>query len=273
MSAYLAICAIYRDEARYLAEWIELHRLVGVERFFLYDNFSVDNHQEVLAPYVEQNIVTLHEWHFEKGQLSSYDDCLSRHRDDARWISFLDLDEFLFSPTGRPVSEVLVDYESAPGVVVNWAMFGTSGHVTEPDGLVIENYLMRRSDIPENCMFKSIVDPARTSSQDGVHRFVHSGGPAMDENLRPIPDRPKSATPSLSYSRLRINHYFQKSEEAFRRKRAGPRADKATPRPEMTEEQILRSIRDFNQERDETITGLYLPKLRDALTESAAGRG
>ena len=36
---YLAICAIYRDEAPYLREWIEFHRLVGVEHFFLYDNF------------------------------------------------------------------------------------------------------------------------------------------------------------------------------------------------------------------------------------------
>jgi hypothetical protein len=261
---YLCVCAIFRDEARYLAEWIEFHRLVGVERFFLYDNFSVDNHQEVLAPYVEEGIATVSEWHFEMGQLPAYEDCLKRHRDDSRWIAFLDLDEFLFSPTGQPVSEVLVDYESAPGVVVNWAMFGTSGHASEPDGLVIENYLMRRSDIPENCMFKSIVDPKRTQGPLGVHRFVHTDGPPVDENLEPIPDEPRSATPSLAYSRLRINHYFQRSEEGFRRKRAGPRADKPTPRPEMTEEQVERSIRDFNQERDETIT-MYLPRLREAL--------
>ena len=40
------------------AEWIEFHRLVGVERFFLYDNGSTDDHREVLAPYVEEGIVT-----------------------------------------------------------------------------------------------------------------------------------------------------------------------------------------------------------------------
>ena len=50
---YLAACTIYRDAASYLAEWIEFHRLVGVERFFLYDNGSVDDHREVLAPYVD----------------------------------------------------------------------------------------------------------------------------------------------------------------------------------------------------------------------------
>ena len=35
-------------------EWVEFHRLVGVERFFLYNNFSEDNHMEVLAPYIEE---------------------------------------------------------------------------------------------------------------------------------------------------------------------------------------------------------------------------
>lgn len=36
--AYLPICAIFKEEAPYLPEWIEFHRLMGVERFFLYDN-------------------------------------------------------------------------------------------------------------------------------------------------------------------------------------------------------------------------------------------
>ena len=41
--AYLAICTIYRDNAPYFREWIEFHRLVGVERFFLYNNRSDDS--------------------------------------------------------------------------------------------------------------------------------------------------------------------------------------------------------------------------------------
>ena len=59
---YLAIGMIYRNEAPYLAEWLEFHRLVGVERFYLYDNESEDDHLEVLAPYIEEGIVEVHEW-------------------------------------------------------------------------------------------------------------------------------------------------------------------------------------------------------------------
>jgi hypothetical protein len=40
---YLSICAIFKDEAPYLQEWIEFHRLLGVEKFYLYNNNSRDN--------------------------------------------------------------------------------------------------------------------------------------------------------------------------------------------------------------------------------------
>ena len=51
---YLVACAIFRDEAPYLAEWIAFHRLVGVEHFFLYDNGSTDDPRAVLDPLIAE---------------------------------------------------------------------------------------------------------------------------------------------------------------------------------------------------------------------------
>ena len=127
MSPYLAICAIYRDEAPYLREWIEFHRLVGVERFFLYNNLSTDDHREVLAPYIEEGIVVLHDWPRRPGPDPGLRRLPRGPSRRARWIAFIDLDEFLFSPTGSRSPSCSRDYERWPGVVVNWAVFGTSG--------------------------------------------------------------------------------------------------------------------------------------------------
>ena len=68
-SPYLSICAIYRNEAPYLREWVEFHRLAGVERFFLYDNRSTDEHREVLAPRIEDGTVVVREWPDPRGQI------------------------------------------------------------------------------------------------------------------------------------------------------------------------------------------------------------
>jgi len=170
MRAYLSACTIYRDAASYLAEWIEFHRLMGVERFFLYDNGSADGHREVLAPYVDDGTAVVHDWPMpfvgDGGRglalRHAFDHCLRAHREDSRWIAFLDIDEFLFSPGGDPLPRLLPDYEEYPGLCVSRAEFGTSGHRARPPGLVIENYVHRRRVKPDDWVpVKSVVDPHR----------------------------------------------------------------------------------------------------------------
>ena len=57
---YLSITAVLQNEAPYIKEWIEYHRLVGVERFYIYDNESTDNVKEILKPYIDLGIVCYH---------------------------------------------------------------------------------------------------------------------------------------------------------------------------------------------------------------------
>jgi glycosyl transferase family 92 len=215
---YLSICATYRDEAPYLREWIEFHRLVGVERFFLYDNGSKDDHRAVLAPYVEPGIVVIHDWPVFPGQVEAFDHCVIEHRNDSRWIAFVDVDEFLFSPTGRPLPELLAGYERWPGVGVNWALFGSSGHRSPPPGLAIEQYDSRSASTLSNRYIKSIVDPTRVAHAGNAHYFVFDHQTTVDENEYPIRGM---LTKSVSFERLRINHYFARSEQEAREKLKG----------------------------------------------------
>ena len=225
--AYLAASTIYRDDAEYLPEWIEFHRLVGVERFFLYDNGSTDDHRDVLAPYVAEGIVTVHEWARpflgQNGRpraiVTAFEHSVGAHREDARWIAFLDVDEFLFSPTGAPLPEVLREYQQFPGVVVNRAEFGPSGHETKPPGLVIESYVQRRRVRPdEETSHKSIVDPSRVQRCLGAHRFVYHDGLPVNEDRRPVDMARYLDRSPVTWSRLRAHHYWSRSEEERRRK-------------------------------------------------------
>jgi hypothetical protein len=259
--AYLSVCAIYRDEGHYLREWIEFHRLVGVERFYLYNNLSVDGHREVLAPYVEAGIVEITDWTDEPPQMSAYEHCLEKRKSATRWIAFLDLDEFLFSPTKTPVSDILAEFEDAPGVVVNWAVFGPSEHATRQEGLVIENY-MRRTDDPEfNHMVKSIVDPRRVESAPGPHFFTYMAGElAVDENGNPVESR--NVTDSVSFSRLRINHYVTRSREEYEAKQKLPNAHTRTLKvPILNYERRYRKL----NEMPCAAVHIYLEDLRRAL--------
>jgi hypothetical protein len=270
VGAYLAICAIYRDEAQYLREWVAFHRLVGVERFYLYNNCSIDTHENALAPFIEDGTVMVEDWHRFPAQIQAYDHCLKARRDDARWIAFIDVDEFLFSPTGQPVAELLVEYERWPGVGVNWAVFGACGHRTRPPGLVVESYTRRTADPGINRHIKSIADPKRVRAFSMPHSFMYFDGLTVDENKRPITGPPFSTTEDVSFSRLRINHYSTKSEEEYRRKLGRGPADSSKPKSElMNETDISRRLQKLDEVTDEAIQ-IYLPELRKALEEADA---
>jgi hypothetical protein len=276
---YLSICTIYRDHASYLAEWLEFHLLVGADHFFLYDNGSVDDHLDVLRPYLDEGIAEVQEWPIHPGLEPAFGHCIENHRLDSRWIAFIDIDEFLFSPIGDPVSEILREFESAPGVGVNRVPFGPSGHKTRPPGLVIESYLRRSPSSITQTAIKSIVDPGAVEACMGAHYFSYLDGRCAVDELgrtldptREIPPeiamagkKPKTNaafTESFSIERLRINHYATKSIEEWEAKWALPQPDTGAVRPPRTREMVPMRL---DAEPDDQSIMRYLPALKEAL--------
>jgi hypothetical protein len=252
---YLAICAIFRDESRYLREWIEFHKLVGVDHFFLYDNGSIDDPERVLQPYLAEGSVTLRPWPIpfhQYAQRDAYADCIERARGVVRWLAMIDIDEFLFSPGSDRLTPVLRQYETYPAVVAHWQIYGSSHNAQASDAPVIERFTHRgRTDWVRNRKVKSIVDPARTLRPIGMgcHHFEYAGNAsAVNERGEPVyrgrRNRYKKAlrpfyrqlaplwdalnldpyngtditNRSLSIEHLRINHYAVKSREEFLQK-------------------------------------------------------
>lgn len=248
---YLALCAIVRDEGPYLAEWIAFHRLVGVERFFLYDNGSTDESAAVLAPLCADGTVEVRPWpvpfHLHAAR-QAYADCLERVRGRVRWLGCIDLDEFLFAPEHWTLPEMLRAFEAYPGVVVRWQVYGSAGREHAEPAPVIARFDRRSpTDWIRNRRVKSLVDPARTVRPLNCHHFEYCDGElAVDETrtrvgLRPRPRFKKQLRPlyrflgpalrytdpyaatditstRVSVAHLRINHYPIKSREEFQHK-------------------------------------------------------
>ena len=241
---YLSAMAVFKNEAPYLEEWLAFCVLEGIEHVLLYDNSSTDNFREVLQPWIDVGIVELFDWplHWKNGaQTKAFLDALERLRGRSRWTAFIDIDEFLFSPTGERLPDVLKQYEGHAGVIVNWQCYGSSGHRIRPDGLTIESYTQRaRTNWARNRRVKTIVDPRLAIEPQSAHLFqVQAGHALVTEDFKPVrvvrnangrrrlqhlaawlpylPFDPYSKTePSIrqvSVSKLRINHYATRSEE------------------------------------------------------------
>ena len=91
----LAICAMFKNEAPWLKEWILYHHeVLKVDHFYLYNNDSTDQYKEILQPFIDQQWVELIDWssntpsHQTYGtfmdapwssiQLGAYNDCLTQ---------------------------------------------------------------------------------------------------------------------------------------------------------------------------------------------------
>ena len=219
----LSITSIIKNEPD-IIEWIEYHRLVGVDHFYLYDNESTDGLREKLSDYIDSGIVTYTFYPGSAMQDSSVNDAIRDYKYDTRYLAVIDGDEYIVPvEEGRLLPELLDEiidgYHKhryypggfAGGVGVNWRDYGTSGHKEPVPGLVIENYTMRgEDDYFQNVHIKTIYNPRVVEYVDNPHNgHYRNGYYTISEH--------GSIIPFLYFydghcDRLRINHYFSKSE-------------------------------------------------------------
>lgn len=222
----IAVVSISKNEGPYIIEWIEFHRLVGVSKFYFYDNESQDNTKEILQPYIDKQIV---EYTLMPGigkQLDAYNDAIKRHKNECRWMAFIDMDEYLmpavpFKPLYKIVNEIVYTAgNGAAGVGVNWAIYGTSGFKKRPQGLITENYKYRaENEHYLNVHIKCICNPRLVTNYISPHYPIYvRGGYTIKEayGTRII----GWGANRIIYKNLRINHYYTKSEEEYAAKRA-----------------------------------------------------
>ena len=220
---YLAVCAIAKNEGAYFKEWIEWHRGMGVEKFYIYDNESTDGTRQVLEPYIASGLVEYRYFPGYHCQLAAYDDCFEKYRFDARWLAIIDLDEFIVPIKAPTIPAFLQRFEKFPVVEINWLVYGSGGAKTKEDGPMMERF--KCHSLPEhrlNRHVKSIVDPRRVFSVIGCHEVARISGSAVDSHGYPIKRNFRDREPQQDV--IRINHYAVKSYEEFKAKQARGRA-------------------------------------------------
>lgn len=264
----LSICAIFQDEAPYLKEWIEFHRLVGVEHFYLYNHRSCDHYREVLAPYIASQIVELFDRPkvanrikiFNRLQCKCYNECLTHAKGVSKWVAFLDIDEYLFPIKESSLIQVLSEYEEFGGVCANWRIFGTSGVSKIPKNqLMIEALTQCTSKVfPANRYIKSIVRPECASHFPNPHHPIFLSGNLL-VNTDKIPFTGPFLSECVQTNRLCINHYWTRDTDFFYQKkivRQKKWGEKLKP------QEILPKV---NAEKDEAILR-FVPLLKKRLS-------
>ena len=213
----IAIASIQRNRNKYIVEWIAFHLAVGFNQFYIYCHKTDDGMKETLLELAKRCPIEVFALEMDDfPQLSAYHHAWERFGSEVDWMAFIDGDEFLFPTQARSMQEALAPYEerelSALGVF--WKCYGSSGHATDPDGLILETHPRHSSDdfLP-NRHIKSIVRGGERVIPARSHLFDTERG-TFDENMRPITHGwMQDLVPS--YDAFRINHYVVQSRQFY----------------------------------------------------------
>ncbi len=214
----LSICSLFKNEAKFLKEWIEFHRLVGVDHFYLYNNGSVDNYLEILEPYLKKGIVTLIQWPDRtksvaeddaymwalSTQVIAYENAIKLQAVDTKWLIFADIDDFILPARGSTLKEILNRYDDFSGILLSSDFYDASEvNVLPKRKLLIETVEMTNA-LPQNvqrCFEKMIVKP---QSCKGFHWPPYKC--VFNDNLQPV---------KMDRHEIRINHYIHRKRNPW----------------------------------------------------------
>lgn len=231
----LSIGAIFKNEARFFDEWIRYHRMVGVEHFYLYNDKSTDNWEEVLKPYIDEGLVEVTYWPIPQRnslidyQCRAYRDVLKKTVGVTEWIALTDLDEFIVPAQEGTITQCLDNhFKNASAVYINWHNFGTNYITLKPGQLVLSS-LTACSELlhPRNAVGKSIIKPHHINIDrlwHPHHAPIKEGSIYCDGDGGIIPYSDKDSDLVLDGKRhdafMHINHYCMRGEDIYELKKS-----------------------------------------------------
>ncbi|MBO4862860.1 MAG: glycosyltransferase family 92 protein [Eubacterium sp.] len=223
---HISLCIMFKDEAVYLREWIEYHRMIGVDHFYLYDNNSSDDYEKVVEPYIKDGIVTLIKWPHQQAQVKGYEDCIRRFQSESDWIGFIDVDEFIVPVEEESLVSFLDRFSHRPAVLIYWRFFGSGGKMRrDVSRLVIEDFYVASEKLYNKgkCFFNSDFEYLENSKKN-KSMFHYLWTKSGKKILPPVDMYDKTTLSDFYWSRkkrpipIQLNHYAVKTYEEHRNK-------------------------------------------------------
>jgi len=227
-----------RDEPK-IAEWVAHHLLLGFDKIHIFDHKSVTPVSHTLASMLGDrriNVMRIETAGSIKLNLMTRAVQISQ-QNNASWMLYLDADEFLLLNKFNNIKEFLNAFKFSDAIGINWLMFGTSGHKSQPPGLLTENFI--HSDKIINQHVKSFVRPEKVIlpavnphffNMINPNRYFAASGNRMAQG--PFNPVPKLFTKVMAY----VAHYYTQSEEEYLRRKTRTMDDGSSGKVNMYSE-------------------------------------
>lgn len=226
----VCVVACARNEGLYISEWIAYHRLIGVDKFFIFSNNNDDGSDELLSSYANAGIIVWYNNIIKRSDVSpqfkSYMYAFSLLPDvlDYEWVLVVDIDEFfvynprLFSSLGEYLE--WHELKVVDAIAVNWINIGPTGKRKWHNELLTRRFTHQ---VGLNGLVKSLFRPAKFCGSychrpetDERSSFIFRDSTGKMHSYQKSPHRGSQAPnfsdePNCHFAS--IYHYYWKSAE------------------------------------------------------------
>lgn len=157
----VCVCVIDKNDNRYIREFIEYYKKIGVDRIFLYDNNDIENFEDVISEYIDDGFVVLDKrfrgltWNQNDKTLQtiSYNLCYNEHKHDYDFFVFVDSDEYVRFDGFNNIKDFLKQekFSKFDSIRICWKLYDDNGLITVKDG----NYSITRFTHPAKDTFQN----------------------------------------------------------------------------------------------------------------------
>ena len=231
----VTLVATMRNEGPFILEWLAYHRLIGFSQVVVCSNNCVDGSPALLDTLAAEGLLThlrCYPRPGEKPQMVAYAAAERWLRGwGVDWAMVLDADEFLNVAVGEgTVGDLIAAVGDATAVMVNWRVFGDSGHRHWSPEPIMERFtraapiehgvnwsyktLFRHFDAYHCPLMPHAPGYAKDECIEDL-RPVDGGGRALGERYARSAEFLQSAPGTVSWALARVNHYNTRSWEDY----------------------------------------------------------
>ena len=108
----VCICTLGKNENKYIKEFLDYYKQIGVDKIFLYDNNDIgyknESFDEIISEYIKDGFVNVINYKGEKyPQFKIYTDCYRKNNKIYDWLIFFDIDEFINLENYKSIKDFL----------------------------------------------------------------------------------------------------------------------------------------------------------------------
>lgn len=226
------LCAIVKNENKYLEEWINHHKNLGFDKILLYDNNLLSGEKVItnddfvqVINYRGKHITipnngTAHKLKFRGGiQEQAYNDCYFNHASEYDWIAYIDIDEYLFLDGNLKINEFLSQekFKNVDAIQINWEIYGDNGNILYENKPINERFIL-----PSKLQSPYVKTIVKTNNLNFISLRIHYADIENGKFVYPNGDETKmnSIQPS-NFEGAKIKHFYTKSLEEWIDRKCG----------------------------------------------------